>query len=387
MDIVQNDPKPAGRLLWMTDTFGDHNGVSTVLKAIHDEIKTHNLPIDLMICSSTIRPDDHLIVLKPVSEFTIPMYRQQQVRIPNFLAVVRNFRRGKYDRIICSTEGPMGLAALWLKNVFSVVTFFYLHTDWLIFAKEVMSLEQTGLNRLQKILRVYYKRFGNIFVLNTDQQQWLTGKSMGFDPSRVFLTAHWADRIFSELSDRRQTPLPFRTEAPVVLYTGRISKEKGVLELPEIFRLIRSVFPEVQLVIAGTGPAEEELKKAIPEAFYLGWIERENLPSLFQASDILLLPSRFDTFSCVVLEALSCGLPVIAYNTKGPKDILEDNVNGYLVETGEEMAGKVVEFFLNPAMQIEMKDAATHRAEEYLADRIMNRLLQDTGLIAQSCPV
>jgi len=387
MDIVQNDLKPAGRLLWMTDTFGDHNGVSTVLKAIHDEIKTHNLPIDLMICSNTIRPDDHLIVLKPVSEFTIPMYRQQQVRIPNFLAVLRNFRRGKYDRIICSTEGPMGLAALWLKQAFSVKTFFYLHTDWLIFAKEVLSLEQAGLNRLQRVLRVYYKRFGNIFVLNTDQQQWLTGKSMGFDPSRVFLTAHWADRIFSDRSDRRLTPLPFRTEAPVVLYTGRISKEKGVLELPEIFRLIRTVFPEMQLVIAGTGPAEEELKKAIPEAFYLGWIERENLPSLFKASDILLLPSRFDTFSCVVLEALSCGLPVIAYNTKGPKDILDDRVNGYLVETAEEMAGKAVEFFLNPAMQIEMKGAATHRAEEYLADRIMNRLLQDTGLIAQSCPV
>jgi len=387
MDIAQNEPKPAVRLLWMTDTFGDHNGVSTVLKAIHNEIKSHNLPIDLMICSSSIRPDDHLIVLKPVSEFTFPMYRQQQVRIPNFLAVLRNFRRGKYDRIICSTEGPMGLAALWLKNAFSVETFFYLHTDWLIFAKEVMSLEQTGLNRLQKVLRVYYKRFGNIFVLNTDQQHWLTSKSMGFDPSRVFLTAHWADRIFSDSSNRSQTTLPFRTEAPVVLYTGRISKEKGVFELPEIIRMIRSVFPEVQLVIAGTGPAEEELKKALPEAFFLGWVEREYLPSLYMASDILLLPSRFDTFSCVVLEALSCGLPVIAYNTKGPKDILEDRVNGYLVETDEEMAGRVVEFFLNPAIQALMKKAATHRAEEYLADRIMNRLLQDTGLIAQSCPV
>jgi glycosyltransferase involved in cell wall biosynthesis len=87
----------------------------------------------------------------------------------------------------------------------------------------------------------------------------------------------------------------------------------------------------------------------------------------------------------VVLEALSCGLPVVAYNTKGPKDILEDSVNGYLVETGEEMAGKVISFFLDPGMQPVMKEAAIRRADTYQADRIMDRLLRDTGIMVESC--
>lgn len=374
-----------GRVLWLTDTYGDHNGVSTVLKSIHMEIKTRNLPVDIMVCSSSIEPDEHLIVLKPVSQFTLPLYRQQPMRIPNFLSVQHAFKQGKYDRIICSTEGPMGLAALWLKNVFSVDTYFYLHTDWLSFAKEVLSLEQTGLNRLQKLMRIYYKRFGNVFVLNTDQQQWLTGKSMGFDPARVFLTSHWVDGIFSDPIDPAKSILPFDNQRPVVLYTGRISKEKGVMELPAIMKMVRSVFPEIQLVIAGTGPAEEELKTLLPEALYLGWVGQEYLPALFRAADILLLPSRFDTFSCVVLEALSCGLPVVAYNTKGPKDILEDSVSGYLVESDEEMAGKVVRFFLDPGSQRKMKQAAFNRAKAYEAEKIMDRLLQDTGLMLETC--
>ena len=381
------DQKSAGRLLWMTDTYGDQNGVSTVLKAIHQVIKSRNLPIDLMVCSSRIKPDDHLIVLKPVSEFTFPLYRQQPFRIPNFVSVQRAFRRGNYNRIICSTEGPMGLAALWLKKVFSVETFFYLHTDWLTFAKEVLSMEEVGLSRLQKALRIYYKGFGNIFVLNTDQQQWLTSTGMGFKPSRVFLTAHWADKSFSEPLPVAQTRLPFNPEGPVALYTGRISKEKGVMELPGIVRMVRSVIPELQMVIAGTGPAEEELKRALPDAFYLGWVGHENLPALFKSSDILLLPSRFDTFSCVVLEALSSGLPVAAYNTKGPKDILEDSVCGYLAETAEEMAGKVISFFLDPDKRKQMKLAARSRAEDYKAEDIMDRLLQDTGLVTKSCPI
>jgi len=375
------------RLLWMTDTYGDHNGVSTVLKAIIHEIRLRNLPVDLLVCSNTLCSGDHLIVTKSVAEFTLPLYRQQPFRIPNYLSVQRIFRRGKYNRIICSTEGPMGLAALWLKRVYSIETFFYMHTDWMVFAKEVLSMEEVGLKRLQKVLRIYYRRFGNVFVLNSDHQQWLTGKIMGIKPSCVFMTAHWADPIFSDPLSCISADFQFKKQGPVVLYTGRISKEKGVMELPGIIRMIRSVIPEVQMVVAGTGPAEEELKRNLPEAIYLGWVGQEILPSLFVASDILLLPSRFDTFSCVVLEALTCGLPVVAYNAKGPKDILEDSVNGYLVETSEEMAGKVVDFFLDPGKQIELKQAAHLRAETYQADRIMDRLLQDTGLVPESCPV
>jgi glycosyltransferase involved in cell wall biosynthesis len=385
MELPKETTQTPGRLLWMTDTYGDHNGVSTVLKAILREIRLRDLPVDMLVCSNTLQSEDHLIVLRPVTEFTLPLYRQQPFRIPNYLSVKRTFKRGKYNRIICSTEGPMGIAALWLKNVFSVKTFFYLHTDWLIFAKEVMSMEQAGLNRLQKLLRVYYKRFGNVFVLNTDQQQWLTSKAMGFDPSRVFITAHWTDRIFSDVSNDPEGMFPFDRRKPVVLYSGRISKEKGVLELPGIIRMIRTVFPEVQLVVAGTGPAEEELKMALPEAFYPGWVDQGYLQSLYLASDILLLPSRFDTFSCVVLEALSCGLPVVAYNTKGPKDILEDSVNGYLVETAEEMAGKVVRFFLDPDAQQGMKRSAISRAEAYRSEEIMDRLLRDTGMMTEPC--
>lgn len=66
----------------------------------------------------------------------------------------------------------------------------------MIFAKEVLSMVQADLQRLQQGLRKNYRRFGNVFVLSTDHQQWLTGKAMGFDPSRVFLTAHWATGFF-----------------------------------------------------------------------------------------------------------------------------------------------------------------------------------------------
>ena len=57
----------------------------------------------------------------------------------------------RYDRILCSTEGPMGFAALYLKKLYSVKTYFYLHTDWIMFARQVMGMEEAGLKRFKEL--------------------------------------------------------------------------------------------------------------------------------------------------------------------------------------------------------------------------------------------
>jgi glycosyltransferase involved in cell wall biosynthesis len=373
--------KTANRVLWLTDTYGDHNGVSTVLQSMHREIKARNLPIDIMACSNKLKSDSHLIVLKPVSEFNIPLYRQQPLRIPNFLNIQRIFRKRKYNRVLCSTEGPMGFAALYLKKLYSVKTSFYLHTDWIMFARQVMGMEDAGVKRFQRVMRAYYNQYDNIFVLNSDQQKWLTGVAMRFDPSRIFKTAHWAEDIFTNHSiDSSGSPVPGKT-GPVVLFAGRISQEKGVFELPGIFRKARERIPGLKMIIAGTGPSEKDLKSAFPEAEFTGWVDHGKLPEIYYAADLLVFPSRFDTFSCVVLESLSCGLPVIAYNTKGPKDIIQDSVNGFLVSTAGEMIERIIEYFSDTGLRNSFKKAALERSGDYTADKILKQLILDIDVL------
>ena len=380
MEDQRGGQRTVNRILWLTDTYGDHNGVSMVLQAMHSEIKARNLPIDIMVCSNTLKSDRHLIVLKPISEFNIPLYRQQPLRIPNFINIQRIFRKKKYNRVLCSTEGPMGFAALYLKKLYSVKTFFYLHTDWMMFARQVMGMEDIGLKRLQRVMRAYYNQFDNVFVLNSDQQKWLTGDYMRFDPSRIFLTAHWAEEIFTNhRNDTSGFPVSGKT-GPVVLFAGRISREKGVFELPGIFREVRERIPDLRMLVAGTGPSENELKFAFPEAEFTGWVDHGKLPEIYDIADLLILPSRFDTFSCVVLEALSCGLPVIAYNTKGPKDIIQDSVNGFLVSTTGEMSDRMIEYFSDKKLQGSFKKAALERAGDYTADSILHQLLHDIDI-------
>jgi len=368
------------KMLWLTDTFGDNNGVSMVLKSMHEEIKSRDLPIDILVCSHNIEPDDHLIILKPMAEYNLPLYREQPIRIPDYLEIHHLFHDGEYDRIICSTEGPMGLAALYLKHAYSVRSYFYLHTDWIMFARKVMDLDRGNLNRFRRLLRAFYKTFDGLFVLNKDQEKWLTGRDMGFNPEDVYLTAHWADTIFYPGKDSRTEIPGIQSGNPVVLFAGRISHEKGVMELPEIIRGIKEKLPDLRLVIAGTGPAESELKEALPEATFLGWIDHHELPGIYSSADLLILPSKFDTFSCVVLEALSCGLPVIAYKTKGPKDIILDGENGYLVNSNQEFIQKMIEYFADPDLQSTFRENALIRAKQYDKESIIGQFLDHVGL-------
>ncbi len=93
-----------------------------------------------------------------------------------------------------------------------------------------------------------------------------------------------------------------------------------------------------------------------------------------------MLPSRFDTFGCVVLEALSCGLPVVAYNCKGPKDIIEHNVSGYLVDNSEAMASTINQHLQNTDKHQSMRQAAYGQSQTYSSERIMHTLMADMKL-------
>lgn len=367
-------------MLWLTDTFEDNNGVSMVLKAFHKEIVKRNLPVDLLVCSNTLNSEKNLIVLKPMLEFELPFYREQRIKIPRMLDIQKIFTSGEYDRIICSTEGPMGLVALFLKNAYLVPAYFYIHTDWMMFARKTLKFDSDNLSRMRRILRTFYKNFDKLFVLNTDHKDWLTNIEMGIVEERVKLTGHWAEGEFHPRKSDKGILFDIPNNKPVILYTGRLSKEKGVMELPSIYKKVREEIPGIEFVIAGTGPAEEELKLEFPGAKYLGWVNHSDLPEIYSASDILILPSKFDTFSCSVIEAMSCGLPVIAYNTKGPKDIIVDGETGFLVSNKKSMSEKLIRFFKDKGLQETFKNMAEKRAKDYIPDKIINKFIQDCEL-------
>lgn len=370
------------RALYLTDTLLDKNGVSTSLSGKLKEIKRTNLPIDFLICHPEAEPEPHLHVVSPVADIDLHPFGEQTLQVPDVMAIARIFYEGGYDRIVCSTEGPMALVALFLQQMFNVPSYFFMHTDWIDFIAHTTNLNQHERDRIRRLMRALYSRFDGVFVLNREHRDWLTGHEMQLPEGRVFLTAHHtAPRDLQVQPARKSDLIPGANDkTPVLFIACRLSREKGIFDLPEIVRQACLSIPGLKIVVAGSGPASADLQRAMPDAVFMGWQTREQLASLYLGLDLFVFPSRFDTFGNVLLEALTHGLPALAYNCKGPKDIIEHNVSGYLVEDVDAMAEAITAFFSDPASRGVMAENARKRAARFQAEPIMRQFVSDLGL-------
>lgn len=370
------------RALYLTDTLRDKNGVSNSLSAKLNEIQQHDHDIDFLICHPHAEPEPHLHVIRPLASFKVPEFGEQEIRIPDLMQIARIFYEGGYDRVVCSTEGPMALVSLFIKNMFNVPAYFFMHTDWLDFIKHTTDLSKHEIDRIRRVLRAFYKRYDGIFVLNSDHKEWLIGHHMEIDEDKVFLTAHHSDEKEPGTQPINKTDLfPDATpETPVLFIACRLSKEKGIFDLPEIVSRARESLPDLKIVIAGTGPAENELKKLLPDAYFTGWVDKQRIAEYYSGLDLFIFPSRFDTFGNVLLEAFSHGMPVAAYNCKGPKDIIENDISGYLVEDIKQMTERIVIFFSSEPLRESMRQNAIKRSKDYLAKPIIDQFITDMGL-------
>lgn len=374
--------KHANRALYLTDTLLDKNGVSTSLSGKLREAQRADLPVDFLICHSEAQSAPNLHVVKPIAEFDLQKYGEQRIRIPDLMQIAKIFYEGGYDRIVCSTEGPMAMVSLFIQQMFNVPSYFFMHTDWLDFIKHTTDLNQYGRDRIRRLMRALYNRYDGVFVLNSEHREWLIGHEMQLPEEKVFLTAHHTQpRDLGVHKISKASIISGATEnMPVLFIACRISQEKGIFDLPEIVAKAKQSIPDLRIVIAGTGPALEELKTKMPEAVFVGWQTKQELASLYLSLDLFVFPSRFDTFGNVILESFVHGMPTLAYNCKGPKDIIQHNKNGFLVEDTTEMANAIVAYFSDTSIREKMRSQAITRAAEYQAEPIMQQFLTDMGL-------
>lgn len=368
------------KILWLTDTFNDKNGIAVSLNNYWQEVCKYDIPVDFLVCDNTLEPAPHLKVIRPIGEYPIPIYKDQLIRIPNIMDIHEIFKSGGYDRVICSTEFPMGLASLYLKKAFNVPAYFFMHTDWVEFAKLALDLPVDNLNRMTRILRTMYRSYDKLFVLNSDHKNWLSGRKFAIKKEKIVEIKHWVDPIFKPMILAKNQFIKKDGNELNLLFVGRISEEKGILDCVKIVKEIEKKFTGVRMLFVGQGPAESIVRKQLPDAKIQPWVDQSALPGIYHHADMLLFPSRFDTFGRVVLEAMSCGLPVAAFNEKGPKDIIGSSKAGILQPSVKLLVSEIIRVISNKREFDNMRTEALKRAEIFSRESIFNHFLKEIGL-------
>ncbi len=173
-------------------------------------------------------------------------------------------------------------------------------------------------------------------------------------------------------------------EGPRILYVGRLSRDKGVQHLLRAAPKVLNVFPATKLVIVGQDygyrPTLERLAQNLGisgSVSFAGRAPNEDLPAIYQSSDLFVLPSELEAFGIALIEAMAMGVPVIASDHGGMRCVIENGKTGALFEPGnsDHLASVIIELLSND----EFRDVLTENAlnnviQEYAVETVVDQL-------------
>ncbi len=217
----------------------------------------------------------------------------------------------------------------------------------------------------------------------------------------VVLSRHWRDEVRKIEPAARTTIIgnpipvppsvePLRRPARTVLFLAWLQRTKGVLDLLRAIPIVLRSVPEATFVIAGRGLHDGEspesimkLARSLRVAHALrcpGWVDGVMKESVLRESDVFVLPSYFEGLPVALMEAMARGVPVIATRVGGIPDVIEDGVNGLLVNPGqpEALARAIVAMLTDDALRTRLRESArTHVRERYSTEAI----IEDLGVL------
>lgn len=162
-------------------------------------------------------------------------------------------------------------------------------------------------------------------------------------------------------------------DMPYLLFIGKLNALKGADWLPEI---LKQSGVDLPLVVAGDGEWKDALARCT-QIEMRGWISNTETLALLARAQVLLFPSRWaEPLARTLLEAQALGVPVIACDTGGTRDIISDTVNGLLVNSVDEFAGALRRLMSDAALRARFSENAKRAAQEKFDARVVTAKLE-----------
>lgn len=352
------------RVAIFTDNdFGKINGVTTTLNAV---LRWAEPDISPRVYTSdhvgADRPE--YLALRSIG-VGIPCYAEMKLYLPRILAFAARARADGIELIHYTTPGPVGLAAQYTAWALGVPMVGSFHTHLAEYT-EVL----TRSRRLGQLMRAYlrwpYGSCERVLVPSKTTAELLIAARIRPEKLRVWTrgvdTEQFRPARRSEALRKRWGASPGRL---VVIYVGRISREKGLHTMPELWRTLRVDGMPPLFVFVGDGPMRDELQAACPGAVFTGPVAHHEVGTYVASGDVFVFPSSTDSAGNVILEAQSSGLPVLVSDEGGPRENMVHGETGFVCVAGEPLAfaSRVRQLVSEPSLRIRMGRKARQYAE------------------------
>ncbi|MFH1734516.1 MAG: glycosyltransferase, partial [bacterium] len=329
--------QPTRKILWFTDTLNDLNGPSVTLKQLGWQF--YHKKLDVRIVSSLL-PDEitddlppTIINLPSISTFPLPYYSTYTMKVPSLLKSLKAIQDFEPDEIFISTPGPVGFFGILAAKLLSIPMVGIYHTDYTAELSEITT-DDSSLKMVEASTKWFYTIMDEIRVPTQSYIDILAER--GLDPKKMKVFPRQIDHdVFSFRPPNGQDDLKLKLpEGLNLLYAGRVSKDKNLEFLVDLYQELRKTCSNINLIVAGDGPYLNEMKETLGgnrRVVFTGRLPYLKLPCVYSQADFFVFPSTTDTYGMVVLEAQSCELPTIVSNVGGPQDIIIDGETGFVL--------------------------------------------------------
>ena len=295
--------------------------------------------------------------------------------IPEFLDKLYAFRRSEdlaYG-VVHSHYWLSGAAGLTLADEWGVPHVATFHT---LSRKKMQSRVGERESELRACTETAIAGGVDAIVASTRQERDDLAHLYGVPAGRAHVIAPGVDtKLFRRMDPQAARAALGIAESKVILSVGRIEPLKGIDILIRAAAKLEDI-SDVRLLIVGGSPSSdpevERLRQVASEVgigravTFTGKVDQTELPTYYSAADVFVLASYYESFGLVALEAMACGVPVIASRVGGPRTFVRDSVTGYLIpwQCPEPYAQRIETLLSNPGLQASMGAAAEAEASK-----------------------
>lgn len=281
--------------------------------------------------------------------------------------------------------------------------------DWKTVVRDVLLLVATRRRRTPTVLHLHgshpetllaggntlFKMFSGWLVRMSDAVMVLSSEerdewSQFYPKGRFYVVTNPFVAPTAHQPDRERVPR-WRHEiapgAPVLLFVGRLMKQKGVFDLVTALARLKGA-TQAHLLFVGDGEETHEIQRRVQQldlaerVTLAGYLEAEELHAAYSAATIFLLPTWSEGFPTVVTEAMHAGLPIVTTPLRGMVDHLQDGINALFVPPRDPaaLADAVLRLLTNPSLARQMSEANRNAIAKFApaaAAREYQRVLED----------
>ncbi len=297
------------KILMITDAwYPQVNGVVTTLSNLEKQATLNG---------------DYMYVFHPNRcrvKFSLSFYPEIEIGIPIPLTIYKLLKNNNWDIIhIATPEGPIGSSFILMCYAMGINYTVSCHTKFPEFVNSKWKWFSVDFGWW--LMKKLYSGANNILATTESMVQEL--RNHGFKQN-IMPWTRGVDRSIFYPSEHKTNG-----QNVTLLCVSRVSVEKGLDDFCSLN------MPNTKKVLVGDGPYLEILKLKYPDVNYVGKKTGKELGDYYRNATVFVFPSKNDTFGVVNIESLACGTPVAAYNVTGPKDIIENNINGFMSDNLE----------------------------------------------------